>query len=396
MSSRSRNRLVMSRMNRRQFLGRAGVFAGAVALGPSVLAACGDDDEPGSSGTTGTTVASKTLVISNWPLYIDPTEDGVTGSVDLFAEATGLDVTYTEDINDNNELFATIQPVLSQGNRIDQDIIVPTGWMAARLIRLGWLEELPFDEIPNAANLTANLQNPAWDPDGKYSLPWQSGFAGIAYNLEAAGRELRSTEDLFDPEFAGKIGFLSEMRDSLGLVYQAEGKNLADITFDDAQDALDRIEAAARDGQIRQFTGNDYQDDLVAGNFVACVGWSGDVVQLALDNPNLRFVIPEEGGTLWSDTMVVPKGARNIANAAKWMDYCYDPENAARIAAWVNYISPVDGVREILATDPETAALAESELMFPADDVNVTAFPPLDDEQEQQFDERWATITEGA
>jgi spermidine/putrescine transport system substrate-binding protein len=395
MSARRRNRLVAARLDRRQFLGRAGMFAGAVALGPSVLAACGDDDEP--TGATGTTGAQTTrrLVISNWPLYIDPTEDGVTGSIDLFKEEAGLDVTYTEDINDNNEFFATIQPVLSAGDRIDQDIIVLTGWMAARLIRLGWVEELPFDQIPNASNLTSTLRNPAWDPDGKYSLPWQSGFAGIAYNREAAGRDLTSTEDLFDPAFAGKVGFLSEMRDSLGLVYLAEGKDLANITFDDAQGALDRVETAARNGHIRQFTGNDYQDDLVAGNFVACVGWSGDVVQLAIDDPNLKFVIPEEGGTLWSDTMLVPKGARNVANAAKWMDYCYDPENAARIAAWVNYIPPVDGVQEILAADPETEALAESPLMFPAADTNVTAFPPLDDEQEQAFDTRWAEIVEG-
>jgi spermidine/putrescine transport system substrate-binding protein len=395
MSARSRQRLVASRLNRRQFLGRAGMFAGAVALGPSVLGACGDDDEPSGSGSTGSTVATDKLVISNWPLYIDTTEGSTKGSVDLFHDQTGIDVTYTEDINDNNEFFATIQPVLGAGNVIDQDIIVLTGWMAARLISLGWVQELPLDEIPNAANLTDNLKSPSWDPEGLFSLPWQSGFGGIAYNREAAGREITSVDDLFDPEFKGKIGFLLEMRDSLGLVYMADGSDLADITFDKAQAAFDRIEQAKDDGQIRQFTGNDYQDDLVAGNFVACTGWSGDVASLALDNPDLEFVIPDSGGTLWSDTMLIPAGAPNVANAAKWMDYCYDPENAARIAAYVTYIPPVKGVQEILAADPETAALADSPLMFPPDDANVHTFPPLDDDEEAQFDQRWAEITSG-
>ena len=168
------------------------------------------DRAPGGGGSG--------LFFENWPSYIDPTEDGVPGTVDRFIAETGIDMRYTEALNDNNEYFAKIQPILGRGEAIDPDIIAPTGWLVARLIALGWLEELPLDQIPNAANLQPNLQGAGWDPDGKYSLPWQSGFAGIAYNIDVTGRDLTSVDDLFDPEFAGKVGALTEMRDTIGLI----------------------------------------------------------------------------------------------------------------------------------------------------------------------------------
>ena len=213
--------------------------------------------------------------------------------------------------------------------------------------------------------------------------------------MAATGRELGSFEDLFDPAFRGKIGMLTEMRDTVGLALLADGKDVTNITFDDAAAAFDRIERAKADGQIRQFTGNDYMDDLAAGNFVACVGWSGDIAQLALDNPDLRFVIPEEGGMRWSDVMIIPTEAPNIGNAARWMDYVYDPVNAARIAAYVGYNSPVEGVQDELRKDPETAALADSTLMFPDEATleKVHVFASLDEDEEAQFEERFSAIT---
>ena len=191
-----------------------------------------------------------------------------------------------------------------------------------------------------------DLQNPDFDPDGKYSLPYQSGMTGIAYNIAETGRELTSMADLFDPAFKGRVGMLTEMRDTVGLTMLLTGKDPAtQATMDDADEAFDMIEEANSNGQIRAFTGNDYMDDLATGNFVACIGWSGDISQLALDNPDLRFAIPEEGGMRWFDTMVIPAGAENVANAAVWMNYLYDPENAARIEAYVGYNPPVEGVR---------------------------------------------------
>ena len=381
-------------LGRRDFLRRAAVGLGAVAVGPQLLAACGDDDdaEQTSSASSTSTAAGGSgtaLTHSNWPAYIDEE------TVELFREETGIDLRYTEDFNDNTEYFAKIQPDLSAGRNPGADIITPSYWLAGRLISLGWVEEIPFDDIPNASNLVPELQNPDWDPDGTFSLPWQSGMTGIAYNIAETGRELGSVEDLFDPEFKGKIGMLTEMRDTVGLVMLATGKDPAEPTFDDAAEAFDRIDEAKSNGQIRQFTGNDYMDDLASGNFVACIGWSGDISQLALDNPDLRFVIPEEGGMRWSDTMVLPAGAENVANAATWMDYVYDPENAARITTFVGYNSPVAGVREILAAGDEfQKGLAESPLLFPDDATNsrVKVFASLDEEAETQFDERFAEI----
>ncbi|MFM8858158.1 MAG: spermidine/putrescine ABC transporter substrate-binding protein [Actinomycetota bacterium] len=293
-------------MSRRQLLARAGALGAAGLSLPAILAACGRGDSGGSSGGGGSS-----LFVENWPLYIDPSEDGAIGTAERFMQATGIDLKYTEAFNDNLEYFAKIQPLLGTGKTIDPDIIVPTQWMAGRLRDLGWLDELPLDQVPNAKNIEDVFKNPPSDPTGEYSLPWQAGTAGIAYNLAATGRELKSVSDLFDPEFKGRIGMLTEMRDTIGLLLLGLGINPSSLTsFDEASGAFEQLEKAKSEGQIRAFTGNDYTDDLASGNFAACVGWSGDVLQLSADNPDIRFIVPEEGGTLWWDTMVSPRERR--------------------------------------------------------------------------------------
>jgi spermidine/putrescine transport system substrate-binding protein len=385
-------------LTRRQLLARAGLLG---AAGLSLPAALSSGALAAGSPVRSTRVRPRRpasgdggeLYFANWPAYIDPTEDDLVGTVDRFIEATGIDMTYTEEINDNNEYFAVIQPVLGRGDTIDADIMTLTGWMAGRLINLEWVDELPLDDIPNAANLRDDLVNPAWDPEGRYSLPWQTGLGGIAYNLEATGRELTSTNDLFDPEFNGRIGMLLEMNDTLGLVLLSLGVDISTISsFSEAEEAFAKLEQAKADGQIRAFTGNDYLQDLESGNFAACVGWSGDVAQLSVDNPNVRFIIPEEGGHSWADTMLMPKGAEHRAEAAQWMDFVYDPEQAAQLTAFVQFISPVKGVQEEVAKiDPD---LAENVLVFPDEEMlaNVYDFAYLDEETQAQFDEAWSTL----
>lgn len=374
-------------LTRRALLGRMGVLAGATALGPAILAACGSDSDSGDGGGGGG--SSNALWFENWPAYIDEE------TVALFSASSGLDFRYTEGFNDNAAWFAKNQRLLADKKSVGPDIVAPTYWMAARLINLGWVQELPLDAIPNAANLVPELQKPGWDPTGAFSLPWQSGMTGIAYNRSVTGRDLTTMADIFDPAFKGKVGMLTEWRDTVGLTMLLLGADPSAATLESATPALDKIEEAAKSGQVRQFTGNDYMDDLASGNFAACVGWSGDISQLALDNPDVRFVIPEEGGMQWSDTMVVPAGAEHVENAAKWMDYVYDPENAARITEYVGYNSPVAGVREILAagTD-EQKALAESQLLFPdeATLARLHTFASLDEDAESAFEERFATI----
>lgn len=391
-----------SALTRRQLLARAGALGAAGLSLPALLAACGgsDDDSNGSANPDTSTGGgngsggNRSLVFDNWTLYIDPTEDGKTGTVDRFREATGIDMTYREAINSNHEFFAQVQPVLGRGEKIDADIIAPTSWMAGRMISLGWIDPIPFDKIPNSANLVDTYKNPAWDPTGEFSLPWQAGFAGICYNIDVTGRELTSIDDLWDPEFAGKIGINTEMRDTIGLIAMSLGINIETLkTFDDAAPAFERLEKAKSDGIIRRFHGNDYGDDLTNGNLAACIGWSGDVIQLALDNPSVRFAFPESGATSWADTMLIPKGSTNQDAAAEWMNFVYDPVQAAQITAYVAFISPVKGVREELEKlDPE---LASNPLMFPDDATlaNAEGFAILDEDVEAEYDAAFSRIT---
>jgi spermidine/putrescine transport system substrate-binding protein len=385
-----------NRVTRRQFMTRTGLALGGVALGPQLLAACGGDEEEQGSGSGGSGNGDD-IWFDNWTEYIDtPDGDlyGKGGTLATFQEETGLKIKYTEDFNDNGEYFAKIQPLLSTGKPIGPSIIAPTFWMAGRLIQLGWVEKLPLDKIPNASNLVTSLQKPPSDPTGEYSLPWQSGIAGIAYNLEKTGRELTSVEDLWDPAFKGQIGMLTEMRDTIGIIAMSMGIDLDKPAFEDFQPAFDKLDEEVQNGQIRQFTGNDYIAPLGDGEFAACIGWSGDV--LGLNNDNVRFVVPESGGTLWFDTMVVPAGAANIDAIAKWMDFVYDPVNAARITAGAPFISPVTGVQdELRKMGGEAAALADSQLLFP--DASTLAllqsWGNLDEEEEQRFDEEFARIS---
>lgn len=370
-------------LSRRDFLVRSGlVGAGALSM-PALLAACG-----GGGGGDGEAMS---LMFENWPLYIDEE------TVALFKAASGIDLKYTEAYNDNNEYFAKVQPSLAAGKTIDPDIVAPTFWMAARWIQLGWAQKINMANIPNSKNLRDDLANPSWDAKNEYQMPWQTGIAGIAYNAKTTGRELKSVADLFDPAFKGKIGMLTEMRDTLGLVLMSEGKSLDSIkTFDDAASAFDKIEKAKKDGQIRAFTGNDYTDDLSSGNFAACVAWSGDVLQLSKDNPDVKFYVPEEGGTSWYDTMLWVAGSENGSAVEKWMDYVYDPVNAARITASVQYISPVKGVQDALSNmGGDAAALAEDALLFPdaATISRLQSWGALSEEEEAKFDERFAAIT---
>ena len=383
---------------RRTFLRRLAWGASGALLAPALLQACGRGPGGGAEGTDkdGGDKESGELVISTFPLYIDPSRPGAPGSVERFQRDTGIRLRYGEDVNDVRQFFARIRPALAAGQTLPQDIVVLTSWMATRLIQLGWVEPLPFERIANASNLIPSLRKPSWDPEQRFSLPWQSGIAGIAYNIKATGRELRSIDDLFDPALKGRVSALLEMRDTMGLLMLADGKDVSRPSWSDAQPCFDRLERARRDGQIRRFTGNDYQTDLLAGNLAACIGWSGDVAQLALEQPDLRFVVPESGGILWADLMLMPKRARHLNAAARWMNWVYDPPQAARIAAAVQYISPVEGVQQILAKDPATAALANNPLMFPdpAKQQRLHVFGPLSEAEEARWDERFARITQ--
>ncbi|CAN0340147.1 unnamed protein product, partial [Phaeothamnion confervicola] len=309
------------------------------------------------------------LRILNWTAYIDPSEGGATGTVERFETATGIDIEYSEDLNDNEEVFKHVFESLGSGTAPEYDIACPTNWMAARLKRLGLIEPLPLDLIRNAANLDPRLRDVAWDPGAGFNLPWQVGITGIAFNLAKAGRALSSINDLFDPAFAGEVALFTDMRDTVGLVMLGMGADPSIVDEVGMTAALDKIEGAVSSGQIRSFAGNEYIDGLNNGNLVACVAWSGDIAA-AVTNPDVVFIVPAEGGMLWYDTMVVLKGSPNVESAASWMNFVYDPVQAAQITAYVQYVSPVVGVRDqLVALGGDAAVLADSPYLFPSDEV---------------------------
>jgi spermidine/putrescine transport system substrate-binding protein len=360
----------------------AGTALGAAGLATAAVLGCGDDG--GGGGGNGGGLDS--LSISNWPYYIDG------DTVADFQDESGISVSYTQDINDNNEFFAKIREPLSRGQSIGRDIIVLTDWMAGRLIALGYVDELNKANIPNWVNLREDLKNVAFDPGRKYSLVWQSGLTGIGYNPKLTKRELKSVNDIFDPAFAGHVTMLTEMRDTLGLVMLGMDIDPANCTVDDAQAAVDKIQPFVDNGHIRAFTGNEYGDDLARGDVWAAIAWSGDVVQLQLDNPDLQLLLPEEGFMLWSDNMLIPKKAAHKEAAEQFMNYVYDPAHQAQIEAYVNYVTPVEGTKEaIVDIDPE---LAENPLIFPDEAALAAAkvFKPLTEDEDRQFNELFQAL----
>jgi spermidine/putrescine transport system substrate-binding protein len=387
------------RLSRRAFLHRAGrgtIYAGAALSLPAILAACGI----GPQATPGPTPANGngngdpgTLQFANWPFYIDQDEDtGESETLEQFEEETGISVNYREVIEDNESFFGTIQPSLAAGQPTGWDLMVLTDYMAQRLIRLNYLEELDWGQLPNVdEHIDEAYRGRPLDPDSSYLVPWQSGFTGIGYNLELTGREIDSLDELWNPEFEGRIGMFREMRDTFNFGLLRLGVDPTQATFEDAGRAgVMLLEQAPL---VRNYYGNEYADALANGDVALTMAWSGDVYQLQLDNPNLRFVIPREGGNLWVDNMCIPNDAANPQGALQMMNFVYQPEIMAQICAYVQFISPVPAAREVLAAsdDEEEQELADSELIFPSEETlaQVHGYPDLSEEAEER---RWLEL----
>ncbi|WP_406333187.1 PotD/PotF family extracellular solute-binding protein [Streptomyces sp. NBC_00203] len=374
---------------------------GALAIGGlGALSGCGI---PAAGKTQGGVSAEdhsakeKTINFSNWTEYMDVDDSGKHHpTLDAFTKRTGISVKYTEDINDNNEFFGKIKPQLAAGQDTGRDIIVLTDWLAARLIRLGWAQKLDPSNLPHAfANLSDQFRSPDWDPGRAYSYPWQGISTVIAYNKKALdGIEVKSVSDLLDnPKLKGRVGFLSEMRDSIGMTLLDMGKDPTKFTDDDFDAAIARLQKAVDNGQIRRFSGNDYTADITKGDFAACIAWAGDVVQLKADSPDVDFIIPDSGYLTSSDNMLVPNKARHKTNAERLMDYYYEPGPAAELAAYINYVCPVDGVKEELAKIDKSAA--DNPLIIPdkAMQAKSHAFRSLSEKEETAYESKFAKLT---
>ena len=350
------------RMTRDELLRRSAA-AGALLAFPSLLAACGGGGDGGA--TSGGGELNDVLNFSNWPYYMD-TKGKTHPTLDQFTAKTKIKVNYFEDINSNDEFFAKIQGRLSKGQGIDRDIIVATdnSRFPALYVEQEWVQELDKDRIPNISNLIAAQKSPPFDPERKYSLPWLSGMDGIAWNSELTGPVTSVTQLFEDPKLKGKVTVFSEMADTLGLVLLDNGDDPAAVTDEAFDRALERVQAAVDSGQIRRFTGNDYVQPLATGNLVACIAWGGDIAQNVADNPHLKWAVPEKGGIIWTDNMLIPTGG-SVPTASEYMNFVYDPKIAAQIAVGTSYITSVKGVREeAVKIDPDSG---NNSLIFPDD-----------------------------
>jgi spermidine/putrescine transport system substrate-binding protein len=384
-------------LSRRTFLTRAG-GAGLTLTGlPAIFAACGgvegtqEQAEERKAERQETVSHPKTEIgdwtFSNWPLYMDKS------LLKAFDRKYGGKVRYLEDINDNYEFFGKVRQQLEQGRPIGRDLVVLTDYMAARWVRNGYCEPIDKKNVPNAKNLVGNLKTINYDPERAYTLPYQSGAIGVGYDIKRTGRELTSVQDLFDPKFKGRVTMLSEPYDSACTVLLGDGVDASEASLDQILGAIEKIDKANQEGQFRRFTGNDYTTDLAKGNVWVSLAYSGDLVQLQSDNPNLRFSYFEEGNMAFNDNLLMPAKVEHPYAAETMMNYLYDPQVAAKLAAWVNYISPVAGAKEILVkTDPD---IANNELIFPAEEVHakLKAYPALEPADEREMQEAMARVT---
>ena len=386
-------RLMRNPLTRRRILQRGA--AGALSASAlAYLAACGTDEPEGGADSKEAKAIPKgeiadSLYVANWPAYIDEERSALKS----FQEENGTKIKYVEEINDNTEFFGKVRQQYDQGQSGGRDIHVVTDWMAARMIRLGYVQKFDKSTMPTAnANLIERLKSPPFDPKREFSMPWQSGLTGIIYRKDLVEREPKSVEDLFDPAYKGKVTMLTEMRDSVGLVAAWQGADPEKASVDEFMKAIDKIQEGVDSGQIRGFTGNEYIKDVPKGDSVVIFGWSGDAVQLKADNPNIEFVLPESGGMLWTDNMQIPVGAPEPFTAEKFIDYIYQPEVQAPIEAYINYICPVDGVKEIIAKTDK--ALAENQLIFPdpAFLENTHIFKGLGPVEERELDDAFQKV----
>jgi spermidine/putrescine transport system substrate-binding protein len=390
----------------------AATSAGATPAGPGATGTqtATAEPTPGLPATPQPTLAGE-VTWANWPLYIDIDEaTGGYPTLENFTSETGIQVTYKEDINDNSEFFGKIQPDLAAGTPIGYDMITPSDWMIARLIRLGYLEPLDKSLLPNfEANVQDLFRDPWYDPGNVYSIPWVGGIVGIGYNPTLTGREITSFDDLLDPAFAGNVGLFSEMIDTMSMTLLSDGVKPEDATMEDVQAAHDKLLTAAQAGQFQGFYGNDYYDALAGGNLALTMAWSGDISQMQLyDNPDVKFVIPDTGGMLFVDNMVIPNNSQHPADAYKLMDYWYTLPAAVPLIEYIGYFSPVKGVREqVLADSAQARADGDEEWATQLEQIARDSFPDADqlanvynykilsEEEERQWNDLFNEVVNG-
>ncbi len=371
------------------------------------LASCASGTESALTPAEDLSDSEKVLVWHNWPLYMDGEDDGSYPTLNRFMDQTGITVEYMMEIDDNDTWYAKVKDQLALGADPGFDVACPTNWLVNRMIGLGYLQTLDNANMPNkVANLAPAYLGDANDPERTLSVPYQGIIGGIVYNKkmykEATGKDApTSLADVWAPELKGRVGLISEMRDSVGLTLLSQGIDITSeesLTEDAFNAAVEFIAAQVSSGQIFNIKGNSYGEDLTNGNIIVALAWSGDttILNAEVGEERFGFVVPDTGSTISSDSFVVPMGSAHKKNAEALINYYYDPVNAAELAAYVNYVTPVVGAKEeMLKTDP---ALAENPLIFPSEEflANVHAFRALTGQEEQRFATAWQNVLLGA
>lgn len=362
-----------------------------------VLAACGGNEGLEEQEEVEITTAkaegepSGELVIANWPFYIDKQ------TIPQFEGETGISVKYVEEINSYEQFFGKVQPQLERGESGDRSLMVATDWLAKKMYDLGYLQRLDTEALaPALDNLNPAIKAPVTDPQHEFSIPWQGGMTGLVVNTEAAP-DITSVNDIFDPKYKGKIVMISELREVVPLVMKADGIDPAEATEEEWLATIDRIGQAADSGQIRKIGGNEYTADMASGNAVAAVAWGADAIQLQADDPAIEFVMPEEGCITWADNWVIPVGAPNPTAAYEFINYTYEPSNQGQIVSYVNSVTPVAGVQDVL--EREAPEVARSDLIFPSEEYTAECSsaisPPGGVEGERRVEEAWTQVLAG-
>ncbi|GAA3833883.1 spermidine/putrescine ABC transporter substrate-binding protein [Sphaerisporangium flaviroseum] len=398
-----------SRITRRDAFRVAGMSAAALAL-----AACGVQgkrvDPPKPSAAAGYWADKKkngVLRFANWPLYID--KDGKKyPTLEKFTQETGVKVTYQEAIQDNSTWFGKIQPQLAAGQDIGYDLMVMTnGIQLGRAIALGYLVQLDHSKLPNfAANAGAKYKNPSYDPDNTFTVPWQSGLTGIAYNPKYVDGDITSIKELWNPKYKGKVGMLLDSQELANFGMFLLGVDPDKSTQADWEAAGKKLQEQRDAGIVRKYYENDYVDALVRGDIWMCMAWSGDIYQQVAEGQDLRFVVPEEGGNIWTDNLCIPKTAQNPVDALAMIDFAYQPEVAATLAEYINYITPVPGTQEIIKAKADKATgddkkslelLASSPLIYPSesDMARLRSYKTLTPAEEKVFEGIFQPIAQG-
>lgn len=371
--------LTEPRYSRRRFVRGA---AGLIAAGPlaGVVSACGIAGtrntgwEEGFGWETWWREQERqgTFDFANWPLYIDRTKDG-SPTLNAFSAKTGTTVNYRPVIQDNASFFAQISPVLQAEQATGYDmVVISNGWELTQMIENHWLIPLDHSRLPNFARYaSAAVRDPVFDPGNEFTVTWQSGITGIAYDPESVGRTITSFRDLWDPAFKGKVGMMADNTELGSIGMLALGIEPATSTPDDWHRAADLLREQREAGIVRQYYDQSYIKALEQGDTWISMAWSGDVFQAQVTgSPHLEFVVPDEGAMFWQDNCMIPLHAAHPVDAIEWMDYIYRPPVQAQITDWVNYISPVPAAKPIVAGELADPAVADSPLIFPTPAVN--------------------------